>query len=404
MNIVYVSDQYWPSVSGVPVSMDSFKDNFAQKGHKVSLIVPDYPGASRWDEDHGVKDIFRFRSRALLLNKENRLVRKSEKKKIFERLDLIKPDIIHVHTEFALAKVVLKYAKIHHIPIVLTAHTNWEELVNAYMKFVPLKLVRLYCRAVLGKVLNKVDMVIAPTALMENRLSKYAIQSPIQVIPTGITMDHFSRDIEDNHINPNSILEELEEKIKDHKTLLYVGRLGREKNINFLLEAFKRLAVTNEKIKLLIVGDGPARAELEAYSEELGLVGRVIFTGYVQRNMLAEFYSMAHVFIFASKIESQGLVILESMTCGTPVVAIGEMGTKALMSGGGGGYMVDDDLDLFIEKVELLLNDTQIHKMKSAEALVEAKKWGSDIMSTKVLTLYEDLLTIKRNDEHALVH
>jgi glycosyltransferase involved in cell wall biosynthesis len=108
--------------------------------------------------------------------------------------------------------------------------------------------------------------------------------------------------------------------------------------------------------------------------------------------MLAQFYSMAKVFIFASKVESQGLVILESMTCGTPVVAIGEMGTKELMGGDYGGFMVEDDLDIFVEKVELLLSDLQLHQRKSAEALHEAKKWNIDSMSLRVLQLYEDLL------------
>jgi glycosyltransferase involved in cell wall biosynthesis len=231
---------------------------------------------------------------------------------------------------------------------------------------------------------------------MESRLNQYYIQSPIQVIPTGINISHFSRNIEETIINKNLILDSLSERIKDKKTLLYVGRLGKEKNIKFLIDAFSQLVKSNSDIKLVIVGDGPAKGELENYAIELGLEGRVIFTGFVPRNMLAEFYSMAHIFIFASKVESQGLVILESMTCGTPVVAIGEMGTRALMASGDGGYMVDDDLDLFIEKVELLLNDANVHKTKSAEALTESKKWGSDIMSSKVLALYEELLTEKR--------
>ncbi len=396
MNIVYVSDQYWPSISGVPVSMDSFKDNFTQRGHNISLIVPDYPDAAEWDKKHNAKNIFRFRSRSIFFNKENRLVCKSEKNKIYEKLDSIRPDIIHIHTEFALAKMVIKYAKKNNIPLVLTAHTNWEELINEYIKFIPHKIARFYCRSILRRIFNKVDIVIVPTTLMESRLNQYYIQSPIQVIPTGINVSHFSRTIYDTEINRNFILDSLADRIKDKKTLLYVGRLGKEKNIKFLLDAFGQLVKSNNDIKLVIVGDGPAKSELESYANFLGLEGRVIFTGFVQRNMLAEFYSMAHIFIFASKVESQGLVILESMTCGTPVVAIGEMGTRALMASGDGGYMVDDDLDLFIEKVELLLNDTQVHKIKSAEALKESKKWCSDIMASKVLTLYEDLLIEKR--------
>lgn len=395
MNIVYVSDQYWPSVSGVPVSMDSFKENFTEKGHQISLLVPDYPDAELWDKENGSKNIYRYKSRSIFFNKENRLVRKSEKKKIYNRLDKIKPDIIHVHTEFSLARVVIKYAKKNNIPVVLTAHTNWEGLINEYVKFIPHTLARFYCRSLLRKMFNKVDAVIVPTSLMESKLTQNYVRSPIQIIPTGINKNHFSRKDGKIESSQKFILENLSEKISDNKTLLYVGRLGKEKNIKFLIDAFYKLSQKNNNIKLVIVGDGPAKGELEAYAKELGLKEHVIFTGFVERKMLADFYSMAHVFIFASKVESQGLVILESMTCGTPVVAIGEMGTKALMDSGFGGYMVDDNIDLFIEKIDLLLNDTNIYKLKSDEALQEAKKWGSDIMSSKVLALYEDLLAIK---------
>ena len=278
MNIVYVSDQYWPSVSGVPVSMDTFKENLIQKGFNVYMLVPDYPEAAEWDRENNATNVFRFRSRSLFFNKENRLVYKSEKKKVYERLDLIKPDIIHIHTEFALAKIVIKYAKKNNIPLVLTAHTNWEELINEYIKFIPHNLARFYCRSILRRMFNKVDVVIVPTSLMEARLIEYLVRSPIQVIPTGITASHFSRNIVELEVSPNLIFESLSETIKDHKMLLYVGRLGKEKNIKFLIDAFFKLAKSNDDIKLVIVGDGPAREELEDYSRSLGLEGRVIFT------------------------------------------------------------------------------------------------------------------------------
>ena len=168
--------------------------------------------------------------------------------------------------------------------------------------------------------------------------------------------------------------------------------MGKEKNIKFLLDSFYKLSKNYSYLKLIIVGDGPAKAELEDYSKELGLSDSIIFTGFVERNRLLHFYSMAHVFIFASKVESQGLVILESMTCGTPVVAIGEMGTTALMHEGLGGFMVNDNLELFTEKVELLLNDSIIHLQKSKEAIILAQKWGIDLMSNKIMEVYEELL------------
>jgi 1,2-diacylglycerol 3-alpha-glucosyltransferase len=396
MNIVYVSDQYWPSVSGVPVSMDSFKENFINQGHNVSLLVPDYPEAIQWDLDNKSKNIFRFRSRSIFFNKENRMVRKSEKNKIHERLKAIAPDVIHIHTEFSLARVVISYARKNNIPLVITAHTNWEELINEYLSIVPKKIAKLWCRSFLRKIFNKVDRIIAPTTLMESRLTSYSVKKPIEIIPTGLSLNMFSKKLVPNFGKEDSLVfQDMAKKVNGKKVLMYVGRLGKEKNIKFLIDVFSKIQKNHNDVILMIIGDGPARLELEEYARVLGVEKDVEFTGFVPRESLKHFYSLAYIFVFASKVESQGLVILESMACGTPVVAIGEMGTRALMARGRGGFMVDDDLDLFIEKVELLLSDSELHARFSADALLEANEWGSISMSTKVLTLYEDLIKEK---------
>ena len=133
-------------------------------------------------------------------------------------------------------------------------------------------------------------------------------------------------------------------------------RLGMEKNIEFLIDVLKNLTIKYPTLYLVIAGDGPARKDLENYADEKGLTEKVIFTGFVEREKLKDFYSTANVFVFASKVESQGLVTLESMACGTPVVAIGKMGTREVMGGDSGGFMVDDDMDMFVEKTDLLLS------------------------------------------------
>jgi glycosyltransferase involved in cell wall biosynthesis len=326
----------------------------------------------------------------MFFDKENRMVLQTEKKKVYALLDKLKPDVIHVHTEFFLGRMAISYAKKRDIPLVMTAHTNWEELVNEYLYFIPKKIGQRYCRHMLQKVFNKADALIAPTHLMQNVLNRYFIRTAIQVIPTGIDPKVFGLIDDQTLLSKQSIA--LTKKIKDHQVLLYVGRLGKEKNIKFLIDAFYRILPNNPDSKLILVGDGPARAELEEYAKRLKITENVIFTGFIERESLAEYYAMARVFIFASKVESQGLVILESMTCGIPVVAIGEMGTKELMGGDNGGFMVQDNLDEFVEKVEMLLTDHHLHESKSAEALVEAKKWQIDMMSLKVLELYESLL------------
>ena len=134
-----------------------------------------------------------------------------------------------------------------------------------------------------------------------------------------------------------------------------------------MIDVLKKLLPDNPNIILLISGDGPAREEIKKYAFDHGVLEHIVFTGFVERLKLKNFYSLATVFVFASKVESQGMVVLESMACGTPVVAIGKMGTREVMGGDSGGFMVDDELETFVEGVKVLLNDALLYKIKAEE-------------------------------------
>jgi glycosyltransferase involved in cell wall biosynthesis len=396
MKIAYFTDQYWPSISGVSVSIDSFRKQLCKMGHEVYVFVPNYPGAKELDEKRSYNNIFRFKSYKLFFNDENRLVYRWEKKNVFKVLDSINPDIIHVQTEFAMGKIASSYAKRNSIPLVMTAHTNWEELIHLYIPFIPVKVARLYCRYFMRKTYNKADVVIVPTSLMELLLNLYFVKKPIRVIPTGIDKEDF--EMSNNKYNKSESLLFIQyPQLKGRQILFFAGRIGREKNITFLIDVLEKMLPANKNLMLVISGDGPARKEIQEYTVEKGIENHVIFTGFVERKKLKEFYSVADVFVFASKVESQGMVTLESMACGTPVVAIGKMGTREVMGGDSGGFMVDDELAMFVEKTELLLSNPEIHKSKSIEAVKHVENWTIQIAATKMLRLYKSLVQ-KRNE------
>jgi len=359
-------------------------------GHNVFLLVPDYPEAAGYDSKTKIDNLYRFRSYKLSFNDENRLVYKREKKNIFKTLDTIKPDIIHVHTEFTMNKIATSYAKKHSIPIVMTAHTNWEELIHHYIPIIPLTMARLYCRYIMKKRYNKSDTVIVPTSLMEVLLDLYFVEKPIRVIPTGIEKEDFMQD--ESSKRYKKLLLEQYPILQNKKILFTAGRLGKEKNIEFLIDVVQILTQKRSDIILVISGNGPARKELEEYAEKMGVKENIIFTGFIERQYLKTYYLLADVFVFASKVESQGMVALESMACGTPVVAIGKMGTREVMGGDFGGYMVDDELDLFVDKVELLLNNPELYIAKSQEALKHIEKWTIDLQAERMITLYHKLI------------
>jgi glycosyltransferase involved in cell wall biosynthesis len=156
----------------------------------------------------------------------------------------------------------------------------------------------------------------------------------------------------------------------------------------------QKLKARFDNFVLLIVGDGPKRQDYERMVVELGIKENVVFTGYIDRKIIKKVYSLADVFTFASKTETQGLVTVEAMICRTPVVAIGEMGTKDVMQGDNGGFMVGEDLDEFTEKVYLLLTDEKLYARKSEEAYNYAMNWTTDKQILKILDVYNKALGV----------
>ena len=388
MKIVFATDQYWPSISGVSVSVDAFRDELVRMGHEVHLFVPDYPEAAIHDSKTMTSNIHRFKSRTIFYNEENRFVKRNEREHIYDQLDAIKPDIIHTHTEFSMGKMLSSYARNKNISLVRTAHTNWEELITHYVRHIPKHLVRYYCRWFIRTTYNKSDLVIVPTSIMELLLNLYFVNKPIRVIPTGIEDFIFSK-------SPAIDLREKYPILKGKKILLFAGRIGKEKNILFLVDVLTKLRESNPDLMLVLCGDGPAMADVKLYAQMKGVFDAILFVGFVLRSELSAYYRLADVFVFASKVESQGMVILESMACGTPVVAIGKMGTREVMGGDYGGFMVDDDFEDFCNKVQLLLTDELIHNEKSKEGMLHVQKWTLKVQADKLETLYNKLLDMK---------
>ena len=394
MNIVYASDQYWPRISGMPVSVDAFKDQIEIMGHNVYVFASKYPGAKEVDAAMKNRRIFRFRSYRIFFSPEDRLVYPFERKNIYKTLDKLNPDIIHVHTEFSLCRIVSDYALKNKIPLIMTAHTNWEELVSLYVPFFPDWYAGSYAKRRLRKIYNKADHVIVPTSMMKNLLLKYEVTRPIDIIPTGITPSDFTG-IDKKKDKKNSLWFDIYPELEGKKILLSAGRIGKEKNLLFLLDVLEKLVKEFPDIVLVFVGDGPFRTQLEKIVHNRRLSDYVLFTGFVVRSQMKEFFSIADIFLFSSKVESQGLVTIESMICHTPVVAIGEMGTREIMNGDNGGYMVEDDIEEFTCKVRLLLSDKKIYNEKSEEAYKYSQKWTIKNNAVKMLEVYKKFVKIK---------
>jgi glycosyltransferase involved in cell wall biosynthesis len=184
-------------------------------------------------------------------------------------------------------------------------------------------------------------------------------------------------------------------QLRDRRILLFAGRITKEKNIDFLFKVLPGIIEKHPEAVLLIVGNGPYLSELQKECERLGLKDHCVFAGYLDRKDLALAYAISDVFVFPSLTETQGLVTIEAMCAGTPVVAIGSMGTIMVMDGDKGGFMVRHDEYEFTTRVLDLLEDSDLYKRKEAEAQAHAQNWLIDNLTVKLLQIYEK--TIKQH-------
>lgn len=391
MKIAFVSDCYWPRINGVTVSMQTFRDQLEALGHRTIILAPAYPGA---EPDPAYPPVRRFRSTRTKLSKEDRAVGPEAFPAIFRTLDEFSPDIVHFHTEIGMFLGGLIWCKARRKPVLITCHTNWEFYFHHYAPWLPSFFARGLVRKLMRRAYLDSDYVLIPGAMMGDLLSSYGVSGPFHVLPTGIDPASFAA--EPGEIRAfREAWDEEAPQLRGKRLLLYAGRLGEEKNVSFLLPVLRRVAAELPDVALVMIGDGPMRKRLLAKAESQGMADRVFAPGYLPRERLRLAYAAASVYVFPSMTETQGLTTIEAMMCGTPAVAIGEMGTKDVMQGDNGGFMVPNDERAFAGAVIKLLSDPALLRAKSAEARAWAARYSVINTTERLLRHYEDCLANK---------
>ncbi|WGS65025.1 glycosyltransferase [Marinitoga aeolica] len=385
MNIGIFSDVYFPQKNGVSTAVKLYKEEMEKLGHNVYLFIPKYSKDYKRNE----KNVFEFPAIKFLFEKEQRIALPISTD-IFKIRDL-NLDIIHSQDPFSMgifAEFMSKLLKIKHVG---THHTMYEY----YRNYLPL-IIRPTLKQTQRVIKNwclKLDKVISPTKNIKELLVSYGVPDEhIVVIPTGIDTEKFNKKIEWNIKEEYGILPE-------EKILLFVGRLGPEKNIDFLIKVFHKVSYEEKNVKLIIVGDGVERNKLEELVVELDMHDKVIFTGGQPRERVLDAYKQADLFIFASYTETQGLVVLESMAAGTPVVALGKMGVYDLLNHeNAGGIMLKElNEDDFAHEIIRVLKDEKLYEKLSKNAIDFVKKnYSIEVSVNKILNVYKSLLNIDK--------
>lgn len=381
MKILFISDVYFPRVNGVSTSIRTFVYQLQELGHEVHLVAPDY-GVATEDEAW----IRRIPSRRIYFDPEDRLMKYGFALDQLMQLRSEQYDLVHIHTPFVAHYLGQKLAHLLDIPCVETYHTFFEDYLHHYLPWVPRGMARGIARFVSRRQCNGVDAIIAPSKPMLDVLRHYGVEARAEVIPTGLQAQSFA----------DADGRAFREKFRiapDRPVALYVGRVAFEKNIDFLLRMAVELRAMEPEMLLIIAGEGPAEQSLHQLAAQLDLQQNILFIGYLDRNTeLNACYKAADVFVFSSKSETQGLVLIEAMAQGTPVVAIAELGTKSILIEGEGALIAPEDEVVFAEKVYRLLTDRKLRQQLSTKALAYVQqKWTSRVQAERLVDFYQDL-------------
>jgi len=392
MNILMISDVYFPRVNGVSTSIATFRRSLAAQGHSSLLIAPDYATAA--DVDAG---IVRIPSRYLFLDPEDRILKVKIILSQENQLRNRRFDLLHIQTPFIAHHAGVKLARRLGIPAVETYHTYFEEYLYHYIPFLPKPLLKSMARMLTRRQCNHMDAVVVPSRAMYEVLQGYGVRAPVSVIPTGIEPGDLPAGSRERFCSSHGI-------DPSRPMLVHIGRVAHEKNIAFLLDVLHEVCRVVPDVLLVIAGEGPALVSLRRKALELGLERNVRFLGYLTRGQaLSDCYCAGDAFIFASATETQGLVLLEAMTLGVPVVSTAVMGTRDILAAGKGALVAGKTVTDFADKVIRLLGDPRLRERLGNEARQYAAEWSAEIMARRLVEFYRQVIASRCHGSNMIV-
>jgi 1,2-diacylglycerol 3-alpha-glucosyltransferase len=386
VRIVFVSDVYFPRVNGVSTSIRTFRQDLAACGVESLLVVPSYDRSSTSNERaQDEPGILRVASAGVPKDPEDRRMRWGPLIRTLNTIPKASVDLVHIHTPFIAHYAGARYARSAGLPCVATYHTFFEEYLHHYVPVLPRRIGRYLARSFTRSQCDDVQALIAPSDPMRDVLLEYGVTTPIHVLPTGLPADRFSPG-DGRRFRVQAQIP------ADRPLMTYVGRVAHEKNIEFLVKVFVEVRRAVPEAMLVIAGEGPARESLRHLVARLGLERDVYFAGYLDRNTaLLDCYAAANVFVFASRTETQGLVLLEAMAQGAPIVSTAELGTRSVLKPGCGALVVEEKLDAFSSAVIRVLREDNLRTDLAERGRSYARTWSSAVMARRLADLYQTL-------------
>jgi glycosyltransferase involved in cell wall biosynthesis len=302
-------------------------------------------------------------------------------------------DIIHSHDPFAVGLFGLAVAKRFRLPYAHTYHTLYPEYVHyvwetRFTRAMAERMSRDFC--------DQCDLVLAPSTKIERALHEWGVLAPVEILPTGVDGARFAG----SNAEAAAALRHRFGIPETDRVLVFVGRIGLEKNIDLLVEALAKIKTPHTR--LLVVGSGPHRGDLDRHIAALGLKDRVTFTGYLQGEDVAAAYAASDAFFFASLSETQGLVVVEAMASGLPVIAVEDLAVGDAVANGVNGFLTKERADALAEAADRVLTDPSLRAAMGAESRKRAEALCIDLMAEKIAGFYTELVATHPSTRRSL--
>jgi glycosyltransferase involved in cell wall biosynthesis len=381
LRVLFISDVYFPRVNGVSTSVRTFRQDLHACGVESTLVAPDY-GVDYEDTE---PNVVRVPGTRVPRDPEDRRMRWRPLTWALDDLFGTRFDLVHIHTPFIAHYGGVRFARRAGIPCIATYHTFFEEYLHHYVPVLPRRIGRAIAKAFTRSQCRDVSGLIAPSEPLRDVLQASGVRTPIHVLPTGLPEDRFK-------LGVGARFRAEQNLPLDCPLVTYVGRVAHEKNIEFLVNVFADVRKQIPAAIFVIAGEGPARESLRQRVARMSLSDSVRFVGYLDRSTeLLDCYAAADVFAFASRTETQGLVLLEAMAQGTPVVSTAELGTKFVLKPGCGALVVPESRPEFAAAVAKVLQDKALRDELGARGRAYAQTWSSRVLAQRLADIYRDI-------------
>ncbi len=385
MHIAYFTNFYHPIVNGVVRSVSAFRQSLTELGHNIFVFA-------QHASDYEDAEPFIFRYPAVNLPIQIKVPAAIPISPFVDRLlPALKLDVIHTHHPFLLGQTAATKAEELGLPLLFTFHTRYRQYVHYFP--VPQETVQEFLRDAvdiwMGEYMQKCHHIIVPSESLKHQLQEdYGLTEQVTAIPTGVDIRPYQT------ADGRSI--RAARGWGTDRVLVSVGRLASEKNWKTLLQAFALALPTHPTLRLVLIGEGPMQAELAQLAATLGVAHRVEFTGTIPFEDIPRYLKAADLFGFASTTETQGLVTMEALAAGLPVVAVNATGTQDIIRHEQDGLLTEDDSAALAQAICRILESETMYQTFKAAALRRAKDFDILTQSQRLLEVYQQAIEDKK--------